>query len=189
MEILGPFVAIVGFVLLIAAIWVIVIYNRFVALRQHMRESWSDIDLELKRRYDLIPNLVETVRGYARHEKETLALVIERRNKAQANHGRADSQAADESQLMLSVKQLFALAENYPDLKADKNFLELQRELANTEDRIAAARRFYNANVRELRQLKETFPTNIVGNTFNIEDAAYFELSTNAERITPRVNL
>jgi LemA protein len=90
---------------------------------------------------------------------------------------------------MLGVKQLFALAESYPDLKADKNFLELQRELANTEDRIAAARRFYNANVRELRQLKETFPTNIVGNTFNIEDASYFELSTIAERITPRVNL
>lgn len=176
-----------GVVILLPLIWLIVTYNRFVTLRQHIKESWSDIDVELRRRYELIPNLVETVKGYARHERELLERVIELRNRAQANHGGADSQARDESALMAQVGRLFALAESYPDLKASENFLALQRELANTEDRIAAARRFYNGNVRELNALRLAFPTNLVASAFGLQEASFFELSGDAERVVPRV--
>jgi LemA protein len=174
-------------VLLLPLVWLIANYNRFVRVRQHISESWSDVDVELKRRYDLIPNLVETVKGYAAHERTVLERVIELRNRAAANHGAAASQAADESALNLGVKQLFVVAENYPQLKADAHYLALQRELANTEDRLAAARRFFNANVRELNQLCESFPTNLIANLFGFERATYFELSSEAERVVPRV--
>jgi LemA protein len=174
-------------VLAVLLIWVVATANRFVRLRQHLRESWSDIDVELKRRYDLIPNLVETVRGYARHERETLERVAELRNRAAANSGPASSQSRDESELMMGVKQLFALAEAYPDLKADQHFLELQRQLALTEDRIAAARRFYNGNVRTLNVLRETVPTNLVAQVMGVEPATFFELDSAAERVVPRV--
>ena len=178
---------VVGVILLGVLIWLIATFNRFVRLRQHIRESWSGIDVELKRRYDLIPNLVETVKGYAAHERETLERVIELRNQASANHGAAESQAADESQLMRSVGRLFALAEGYPELKADRNFLELQKELANTEDRIAATRRFYNGNVREMNQLCGMFPTNMVGSMFGFHTESFFELASDAERVVPKV--
>lgn len=168
-------------------IWILATANRFVRLGQHMRESWADIDVELKRRYDLIPNLVEAVKGYARHERATLERVIELRNRAAANSGSASSQGNDESELMLGVKQLFALAEAYPDLKADQHFLELQRELALTEDRIAAARRFYNGNARTLNVLRESIPTNLIAWAMEVEPASYFELASTAERVVPRL--
>jgi LemA protein len=176
-------------VLALVLIWVVATFNRFVRLRQHLRESWADIDVELKRRYDLIPNLVETVKGYARHEQEVLDRVVQLRNHALASQGNASSQAADESQLMLGVKQLFALAEGYPELKADRHFLELQRQLALTEDRIAAARRFYNGNARTLNALRESVPTNLIANMMEVQPATYFELSTEAERVVPRIGL
>jgi LemA protein len=175
--------------LLMALIWLIGNYNRMARVRQHIRESWSDIDVELKRRYDLIPNLVSTVKGYAAHERDTLARVIELRNQAAANHGSAGSQARDESSLMVAMKQLFAVVEHYPQLRADAHFLALQRELALTEDRIAAARRFFNANVREMNQLCQTVPTNLIAQWFGFSGGDYFELSTEAERVVPRVDV
>jgi len=180
---------IVTVVVLLPIVWVIVTYNRFVGLRQHIRESWAGIDVELKRRYDLIPNLVETVKGYAAHERETLERVVELRNRAEANHGAAESQAADESELMRGVGRLFALAEGYPQLKADQHFLELQKELSSTEDRIAATRRFYNANVREMNQLAQMFPTSLIGSLFGFHAESFFELASDAERVVPRMNL
>lgn len=180
---------VLGVPVLVALVWLIATYNRFQRLRQHIRESWADIDVELKRRYELIPNLVETVKGYAAHERETLQRVIALRDAASANHGTASSQAADESRLMLGMKQLFAVAESYPSLKADGNFLALQKELANTEDRIAAARRFFNGNVRDLNQLCAMFPTSVVANAFGFRAADFFELSSEAERVVPRVSV
>jgi LemA protein len=174
---------------LLPLIWVIATFNRFVRLRQHIKESWADIDVELKRRYELIPNLVETVRGYARHEREVLDRVIQLRNQAAANHGTPASQAADESAMLLGLRQVFAVAEAYPQLKADGNFLMLQKELANTEDRIAAARRFFNGNVRELNALAQSFPTSIVAGMAGVKPETFFELSSEAERVVPRVQL
>jgi LemA protein len=170
-------------------VWLIANYNRMARVRQHIRESWSDIDVEMKRRYDLIPNLVETVKGFAAHERDTLRRVIELRNTAAANHGSAGSQAVDESALMLGVKQLFAVAEAYPQLRADANFLALQKELANTEDRIAAARRFFNGNVREMNQLCQSFPTNLIASWFGFSGGDFFQLDSAAERVVPRVEL
>jgi LemA protein len=179
----------VGAPLLLLGIWVIVAYNRFVRLRQHIKESWSDIDVELKRRYDLIPNLVETVKGYASHEKNTLVMIVNARNKAVASHGSASDQALDESALLIGLKKLFAVVEDYPELKADTHFLALQKELSLTEDRVAASRRFYNANVREMNQLEGAFPTNIVANVFKFEHQSFFELSSDAERVVPTINI
>ena len=180
---------IIGGVLLIGLAWVILNYNRMARVRQHILESWSDIDVELKRRYDLIPNLVGTVKGYARHEREVLEEVTKLRNQAVASRGSAASQAVDESALLLGLKKLFAVVEAYPTLKADTNFLALQRELSITEDRIAAARRFYNGNVREMSQLCQTFPTNLIAKAFSFESGEYFELERDAERVVPRVDL
>jgi LemA protein len=184
-----PALIVGGGILLVGLVWLIANCNRLVGVRQHIRESWSDIDVELKRRYELIPNLVETVKGYAKHERETLESVVALRNRAAANHGPADYQAADEQALMLGVKQVFAVAEAYPQLKADAHFLALQEELAVTEDRLAAARRFFNGNVRELNLLVESFPTNIVAGMFGFERGDYFELSSEAERVVPRVSV
>lgn len=180
---------IVGAIVLLPLIWLIANYNRFARLRQHIRESWSDIDVELKRRYDLIPNLVNAVKGYAAHEKDTLERVVALRNKAAENHGSAAEQAVDESALQIGMKQLFAVAERYPQLKADANFLALQKELANTEDRIAASRRFFNGNVREMNQLCQMFPTSLIASTFSFTPQSFFELSTDAERVVPRVEV
>lgn len=173
---------------LIPLIWLIAVYNRFASVRQHLKESWADIDVELKRRHDLIPNLVETVKGYAAHERGTLARVVELRNRAAERHASAAALAADESSLLIELRRLFAVAESYPRLRADAHFMSLQQELAMTEDRIAAARRFYNANVRELNQLCATFPTNVVASMFGFKPETFFELSSEAERVVPRVN-
>lgn len=172
---------------LLLGIWLIATYNRFVRLRQHIKESWSDIDVELKRRYELIPNLVASVRGYATHERELLERVTELRNAAVDSRGSAASQAVAESALMLGLKRLFAVVEGYPELKANANFLALQEQLAETEDRIAAARRFFNGNVRDMNVALQSFPSNIVGSTFGFEAGTFFELEAEAERVVPRV--
>ena len=180
---------VIGAIVLLPLIWLIASYNRFARLRQHIRESWSDIDVELKRRYDLIPNLVNTVKGYAAHEKDVLERVAALRNKAAENHGSAAQQAVDESALMIGMKQLFAVAERYPELKANANFLALQHELANTEDRIAASRRFFNGNVREMNQLCQMFPTSLIASWFGFHNETFFELSSEAERVVPRIDV
>ncbi|HEX6812476.1 MAG TPA: LemA family protein [Planctomycetota bacterium] len=184
-----PLLIVGGLVLLVPLIWWIAVFNRFVRLKHGVKESWADIDVELKRRYELIPNLVETVKGYAKHEREVLERVVALRNQAAANHGSAASQAKDENALLTSMKSLFAVAENYPQLKADAHFRVLQEELAVTEDRIAAARRFFNGNVREMRNLRESFPTSIVGSVMGIEEPTFFEIEDSNERIVPRVDL
>lgn len=184
---LVAFLVIAGVVLLVPLVWLIATYNRFARLRQHVRESWADIDVELKRRYDLIPNLVETVKGYAAHERATFESLVALRNTAAANTGTAESQAADESRMLVGLKRLFAIAEAYPQLKADGNFLELQKELANTEDRLAAARRFFNGNVRDMNQLCAVFPSSVVANMFSFRPETFFELTAEAERVVPRV--
>lgn len=179
----------VGALALLLLIYVVVNFNRMARLRQHVRESWSDIDVELRRRYELIPNLVRTVKGYAAHEREVLEEVTALRNRAVASRGGAAGQAADETALLLGLKKLFAVVEAYPRLKADSSFLALQQELSNTEDRIAAARRFYNANIREMSQLCRTVPTNLIARAFGFEGGEYFELGSEAERVVPRVDL
>jgi LemA protein len=157
-------------------------YNALVRLRNTADESWADIDTELRRRYDLIPNLVETVKGYAAHERETLEKVIAARNTAAANHGSPQAQAQDENVLVGALRQLFAVAEAYPDLKANQNFLHLQQELTNTEDRIQRSRRFYNANVRDLNTRIEVFPSNLIANSFGFTKREYFEIEEAAAR-------
>jgi len=181
--------AVVAAVVFLPLLWLIANFNRLARLKQQIRESWSDIEVEMKRRYELIPNLVETVKGYAKHERDVLQMVIELRNKAMANTGSASNQAVDEAALQIGVKRLFAVAEAYPTLKADAHFLALQQELANCEDRIAAARRFFNGNVREMNQLCDQFPTNLTAHAFGFEQATFFELSNEAERVVPRVDI
>ena len=173
-------------VILIFGVWLIMTYNRFVSIRQHLKESWSDVDVELKRRYDLIPNLISTVKGYADHEKSLFMEVTEARTKAMENTGSPDAQSGDEQKLVRGVGRLLAVAEQYPDLKASANFLELQDELSNTEDRIAAGRRFYNANVREMNQLCITFPSNLVGGMFGFKSEGFFEVGNAGEREVPK---
>jgi len=185
----GPAVAMfiaLGIVIL-AIVWVIVTYNTLVRLRQQCRESWSGIDTELRRRYDLIPNLLETVKGYAAHERTVLESVIQARNRAVASTGSPASQARDENVLIAALRQLFAVVENYPNLKASANFLALQKELANTEDRIQAARRFYNANVRDINTRIGVFPSNLIASLFRFALEEFFEIEDAAVRAAPTV--
>jgi LemA protein len=177
-----------GFVLLLG-LWVIVMYNTLVRLRNHVTESWSDIDVELKRRYELIPNLVETVKGYAAHERDVFEKVIAARNAAMANHGSPQEQARDENVLVGSLRHLFAVSEAYPTLKASATFLKLQEELTNTEDRIQRARRFYNANVRDLNNRVLTVPSNVIANLFAFKTAEFFEIEDASVRQPPAVKL
>jgi LemA protein len=163
-------------VVLLPALFIVVQYNGLVGLRNYLRNSWSNIDTELKRRYDLIPNLVQTVQGYAAHEKSVLENVTALRTRCAANQGSPEAQATDERQLVGALQQLLAVVEHYPDLKADQHFLDLQHELVNTEDRIQAARRFYNGNVRDYRNKCESFPSNIIANMFNFKPAEYFKV-------------
>ncbi len=160
---------------------IIAMYNGLIRLKVRVDEAWSDIDVQLKRRYDLIPNLVETVKGYAAHEKETLDSVIKARNTAmQAGSGEAKAQA--ENALSQTLKSIFALAESYPNLKANENFLELQRELTDTEDKIQAARRFYNGNVRDFNTKLQVFPTNIIGNMLGFKDREFFGIEDQKQK-------
>ena len=168
--------------LIVAAVVVLVllygvrIYNGLVALRGRVEEAWSDIQVQMKRRYDLIPNLVETVKGYASHERETLEAVIAARNKAVATTGSPEAQGAAEQVLSGALGRLFALAEAYPDLKADQNFRALQDELTATENQIQGSRRFYNGSVKELNVTIDQFPSNLVAGWFKFQKAQFFEL-------------
>ena len=165
----------------IILLWVIYTYNRLITLRNRTKEAWADIDVQLKRRYDLIPNLVETVKGYAAHERELFEKVTEARTKAMAAQTVKEKGEA-ENFLSQTLKSLFAVAENYPDLKASVNFLELQRELTDTENKIQAARRFYNGNVRDLNIKIESFPSNIIAKIFNFQKAEFFEIEEAAAK-------
>ncbi len=176
-------------VVVLALGWGIVMYNRFVSLVNNAKEAWSDIDTQLKRRYDLIPNLVETVKGYAAHERETLDAVIEARAKATSMQidiskitpEQVAAFEGAEQGLTSALGRLMAVAENYPDLKANQNFLELQRELTDTENKIQAARRFYNGNVKDLNVAIQKFPNLIIANMFNITEMELFKLGENEQ--------
>ena len=180
---------VIGVAVVVAVALPMAWYNKLVRLRQLIRESWGNVDVQLRRRYDLIPNLVNTVKGYVAHEKETLERVVEARNRAQANTGAVGSQSQDERRLVDATRQLFAVIENYPQLKASANFLALQRELVDTEDRIAAARRFYNANVREYTVSRTTFPTMLVAGFGDFPAVDYFEVDDHTIRAAPVVSM
>jgi len=172
-------------IVVVLLLYIILTYNGLVTLRNRVKEAWSDIDVQLKRRYDLIPNLVEVVKGYASHEKETLERVITARNVAMSANG-AKEKGEAENVLSGALKNLFALSENYPDLKASTNFLELQRELSDTENKIQAARRFYNGNVKDFNTKIETFPANIIANMFNFKANDFFSIA-DEEKENPQV--
>ncbi len=178
---------VLGVIVLIVGGWAMGIYNKLVRVRQHLKDSWSGVDVELKRRYDLIPNLVNTVKGYASHESETLESVIAARNTAVASTGSPAQQAKDESALIGAMRQLSVVVEQYPDLKADTQFINLQGELSETENRIASARRLYNGNVREMNTSVQVFPSMIIAGMFNFEKAEYFEIEDAAVREAPKV--
>lgn len=171
---------IVLIVIILLVVWIIALYNRFIRLRTRSDEAWADIDVQLKRRYDLIPNLIDTVKGYASHERETLSKVTEARTKAMGAET-VEEHAEAENMLSGALKTLFAVSENYPELKANENFLELQRELTDTENKIQASRRFYNTNVRDLNIAVESFPSNVIANIFNFGKREFFELAEGEE--------
>ena len=171
-------------VVAVVVLWFIAAYNGFITLRNRTDEAWADIDVQLKRRYDLIPNLVSTVKGYATHEREAFEKVTNARSAAMQAGGPADKAEA-ENMLSGALKSLFAVSEAYPDLKANQNFLELQRELSDTENKIQAARRFYNGNVRDLNTKTESFPSNIVANMFKFTKREFFELEEGSEAKEP----
>ncbi len=163
-------------VIVILAAYVIGVYNGLIVGKNRVKEAFSDVNIQLKRRYDLIPNLVETVKGYATHESQTLEKVIQARNMAMATKGDLKEQAKAENILSGTLKSLFAVSENYPELKANENFLKLQFELTDTEDKIKAARRFYNTNVLALNNKIEMFPSNIIASMFQFTKQEFFEL-------------
>lgn len=162
-------------ILVLAAVWIAVSYNGLVSFKNRTEEAWSDIEVQMKRRYDLIPNLVNTVKGYAAHEKQVFENVTKARSQAM-QAGTMGEHAQAENMLTGALKSLFAVAEAYPDLKANQNFLELQREVTDTEDKIQASRRFYNGNVRDLNTKIESFPTNVIAGIFGFLKREFFEL-------------
>ncbi|PIR73843.1 MAG: hypothetical protein COU40_00395 [Candidatus Moranbacteria bacterium CG10_big_fil_rev_8_21_14_0_10_35_21] len=167
----------IGLILVVVAVavvlWAVAMYNGLIRLKNRVNEAWSDIDVQLKRRYDLIPNLVNTVKGYAIHEKQLFENVTKARTSAM-NAGAGESKAQAENMLTGALKSLFAVTENYPDLKANQNFLELQKELADTENKIQASRRFYNGNVRDFNTKIEVFPTNVFAGMMNFTKREFF---------------
>ncbi|MFH0923300.1 MAG: LemA family protein [Candidatus Falkowbacteria bacterium] len=171
-------------VIVVIALAIIGIYNSLIRLKNRVDEAWSDIDVQLKRRYDLIPNLIETVKGYASHERETLEKVVQARNAAMQaqSGGDAKKQAEAENMLSSTLKSIFALSESYPDLKANTNFLELQRELSDTENKIQASRRFYNGNVRDFNTKLQVFPTNIIADMLKFKAREFFEIEDEKEK-------
>ncbi len=180
----------IAIIILIAiAVYAVVIYNGLVKARQMVREAWSGIDVQLKRRADLIPNLIETVKGYASHEKDTLAEVTEMRTRAQGvPSGDVAGRAVAEGMLSQALGKLFAVAEAYPDLKANDNFRDLQNSLEEMETEIQMARRYYNGAARDLNVQVESFPSNMVANTFKFHQADYFEIENDADRAVPEVD-
>ena len=173
-------------ILAILVLWIIFIYNRLVTLRNRVKEAWSDIEVQLKRRYNLIPNLVETVKGYASHEKEVFEKVTQARTKAIGAQNLKEKAVA-ENMLSNTLKSLFAVAENYPQLRSSENFQKLQEELTDTEDKIQAARRFYNGNVRDFNIKIESFPSNIIAKIFNFKKVEFFEIKEEAEKDVPKL--
>ena len=182
----GTVLLIILGVILVLAVLVIGVFNALVQKRIRCQEAWSQIDVQLKRRYDLIPNLVETVKGYASHEKETLERVIQARNAAQSANG-VKEQAEAENFLTGTLRQLFALSESYPDLKANQGFLQLQEELTSTENKISFSRQHYNDSVALYNTACEKFPNNVVAGTFNFQKREFFEIDEPQQRQAPQV--
>lgn len=178
---------VIGVLVVLAVIYVIATNNGLIRLRNRAEEGYSDIDVQLKRRHDLIPNLVETVKGYASHERQVLENVTAARSTAVSASG-PQAQAQAENALSGALRQLFAVAENYPDLKASRNFLELQNEITDTEDKIQAARRFYNMTVRDLNIKIESFPSSVIANSRGIQKRDFFELDEPGDREVPAVS-
>lgn len=166
-------------VLGVLLVWAVYIYNKFVSLKNRAQEAWADIEVQLKRRYDLIPNLVNTVKGYATHESSAFENVTKARSMAMGATGPTPAHAQAENMLSGALKSLFAISEAYPELKANTNFLELQRELSDTENKIQASRRFYNTNVRDLNTAVESFPSNLIANVFRFSKLEFFDLADN----------
>lgn len=173
-------------VIALLVIWLIAMYNGLVTLKNRVDEAWSDIDVQLKRRYDLIPNVIETVKGYATHERELFENVTKARTAAMGAQSVKEHEQA-ENMLTGALKSLFAVSENYPDLKANQNFLQLQDELSDTENKIQASRRFYNGNVRDYNTKLQTFPTNMFASMFKFVAREFFEVENEAERAAPQV--
>jgi LemA protein len=173
-------------ILVVIGVFLMFSYNKLVSLKNRVLESWSGIDVQLKRRYDLIPNLVNTVKGYAAHESGTLEKVIQARNMAM-NAGNTHDKIEAENVLSGTLKSLFALAESYPDLKANASFLDLQNKLAEIEENLSNARRYYNALVRDNNTYVDSFPSNLIANAFKFEKFEFFELDSDQERENPVV--
>jgi len=172
-------------VLVVVAAWLVATYNGLITLKNRTDEAWSDIDVQLKRRYDLIPNLVNTVKGYAAHESGTFEKVVQARSAAMNAQG-VQAKAEAENMLSNTLKSLFALAEAYPDLKANTNFLKLQDEISDTENKVQASRRFYNGNVRDFNTKLQVFPTNMVGNMLSFKQYEFFQIDE-SNRAVPEV--
>ena len=167
-------------------LWLIAVYNSLIKGKNRVDEAWSDIDVQLKRRYDLIPNLIETVKGYAGHEKEVFQKVTEARSQAMQAKS-LDEKGKAENMLSQTLKSLFAVAENYPDLKASQNFMQLQDELSDTENKIQASRRFYNGNVRDFNIKIQVFPNNLVAGLLGFKSYEFFQVEEEKEREAPQV--
>lgn len=173
-------------IVVVVVIWLVMTYNGLITLKNQVDEAWSDIDVQLKRRYDLIPNLVATVKGYAAHESGTFEKVIQARANAMNAQG-AHDKAVAENALAGTLKSLFAVAEAYPDLKANENFAKLQDELSDTENKVQASRRFYNGNVRDFNTKLQVFPTNMIAGMLGFVKREFFEIGNEAERNAPQV--
>lgn len=178
---------IVSITMAVVVLWGVFLFNSLVRTKQRVKEAWSDIDVQLKRRYDLIPNLVETVKGYAGHERDVLENVIKARSAAMGAHSVGEHGQA-ENMLSGALKSLFALAEAYPNLRASENFSKLQDELADTENKIQAARRFYNTNAMDLNTKIEQFPSNVVAGMFGFKKEQFFEITTALEKEPVKVS-
>jgi LemA protein len=177
---------VIGGLVVIVGLWLVIIYNGLVGLRQAVKNAWSQIDVQLKRRYDLIPNLVETVKGYAGHERETLERVVKARQ-AGIDASTVKDQAAAENMITGALRQLFALSEAYPNLKANENFMALQEQLASTENKISFARQYYNDTVQSYNTRQQQFPTNMVAGMFGFQSADFFEIEDATMREVPKV--
>jgi LemA protein len=184
---MNPIALIILILVIVVVFWLIGVYNALVRLNNKTKEAWSDIDVQLKRRHDLIPNLVETVKGYTSHEEGVFTKVTEARSQAMQAKG-PEELAEAENHLSQTLKSLFAVAENYPDLKANQNFAKLQDELTDTENKIEAARRYYNGNVRDFNTKIETFPNNMVAGILKFKKYDFFEVRNETEKANPKVN-
>lgn len=180
------FTLVIVVVIGLAALWLVGLFNRLVTLKNRVAEAWSDIDVQLKRRYDLIPNLIETVKGYATHEKELLEKVTQARSQAM-NASSVEEKGQTENALTSTLKSLFAVSENYPDLKANQNFAKLQDELTDTENKVQAARRFYNSNVRDFNTAIEKFPGNMFAKIMNFSIKEFFTIEDETQKQNPQV--